>query len=167
MRPNRLYVDTNIFIRLFEGSDALSAALGRVFLLERRSDAKPFLTTSELAFAELFVDPWRESSENKIALYDSWTISNDYIEVGPVDRSVLWSAAILRARHRSRRLPDAIHVATALRFSGCTHFLTADESISGTYELSDSFRGQTFGPASVEVVRPEVAFLQSLVEAEP
>ncbi len=161
--PNRLYVDANIFIRLFEGDDELSAALGALFLFEPKS-AKPFLATSELTLAELLVVPCREGNDQLIGSYDNWTRTNDYLEVGPVDRSVLWAAALLRARYSGLRLPDAIHVATALRFP-CSHFLTADLRLNGTYELYHNHGGLVFGPAATEIVRPEVAFIQGIVES--
>lgn len=161
--PDRLYVDANIFIRLFEGNDDLSAALGELFLREPKG-ARPFLATSELTLAELLVVPCREGNDELIGRYDNWTTTNDYLEVGPVDRSVLWPAAVLRGNYPNLKLPDAIHLATSLRF-GCTHFLTADLRLSGTYQLFHNHWGLLFGPAATEVVRPEIALIQRIVQA--
>lgn len=160
--PNRLYFDTNIFIRLFEGNDELSDALTELLLLEPKGE-KPFVTTSELTLAEMLVAPCRDDNDELIDRYNGWIATNDYLEVGPVDRSVLWAAAVLRGGHASLKLPDAIHVATALRF-GCTHFMTADAGLGGTYELYHTHRGLVFGPASIEIVRPELALVRTVIE---
>jgi predicted nucleic acid-binding protein len=158
--PDRLYIDTNIFIRLFEGRDDVETELGFVFLREPVCDPA-FLLTSELTLAELLVEPVRRNDGQMISRYDGWTTSNQFLEVRPVDRWVLWSAAVLRAAYATLKLPDAIHLATAL-LTGCSHFLTADGKLRGTYELSLQHWGLRIGPASVAIVRPEVGYLQSL-----
>jgi len=158
---DRLYVDANVFIRLFEGNDALAVALGRLFLTERQS-AFLRLATSELTLAELLVLPYRERNDRLIDLYDNWTISNAYLEVGPIDRSVLWYAAVLRAQYRSLKTPDAIHVSTAIGM-GCRQFLTGDERLSDKYELVHSRYGITRGPVSIDIVRPDLKVVEKLV----
>jgi uncharacterized protein len=94
---DRLYVDTNVFIRLFEGSDELSGELARLFLVDR-GERDPFLVTSELTLAELLVDPYRREDEKLIQIYESWTRTNQFIEVGPINRGVLWYAAVARSQ---------------------------------------------------------------------
>ena len=49
---DRLYVDTNVFVRLFESSDEISRLLVELFLAER-TGGETFLATSELTLAEL------------------------------------------------------------------------------------------------------------------
>lgn len=158
---HRLYVDANIFIRLFEGNDELSRTLTDLFLIER-TDKEPFLATSELTLAELLVKPYRESDDQLIDLYDNWTISNPYLEVGPVNRQVLWYAALFRAQHENLKLPDAIHLSTAVGMN-CTHFLSADKRLSERYVVVHNRYGIVKGPAAVEIVRPSIQGVGDIV----
>src|ERR1043165_7565620 len=90
------------------------------------------LVTSELTLSELLVKPLEMQREDLINVYDNWMITNPYLEVGPISRDILFKAALLRARNKSLRLPDAIHVTTAQETS-CRYFLTNDERIKGEY----------------------------------
>lgn len=159
----RLYVDSNIFIRLFEGNDEIATALAELFLLETKRPEQP-LATSELTLAEVLVVPYREQNDRLIDAYDGWTKSNDYLEVGPLDRGVLWYAALLRSQYQSLKLPDAIHVSTAIGMR-CSHFLSADRRLADRYELTHTRHGVTKGPASVEVVHPERDVVDQLIRA--
>ena len=51
MAVSRLYVDANVYIRLFEGTDELSRVLSELFSIDRNSE--PYLATSELTLAEV------------------------------------------------------------------------------------------------------------------
>ena len=158
----RLYVDTNVFIRLFEGSDELVDHLRDLFLAERNG-GKPFLTTSELTLAELLVNPYRRNDDKMIQIYDNWTLTNSALEVGPVNRYVLWYAAVLRSQFQSLKLPDAIHLSTAIGF-GCSHFLTADKGIDDHYELMHQRFGSIKGPVRIDILRPEIDVVKHLVD---
>lgn len=158
MAAIRLYLDANIFIYAFENDDAVAKKLLELVSLE--SIAK-FLVTSEFTLSELMVDPFRKNDERLIDIYDNLTIGNAFIKVGTVTRDVLWHAALLRAEHASLRLPDAIHLSTAMHF-GCTHF-TADRRLKGTYPIWPS-RQVLFGQiAAVLVIRPEISTLDQLI----
>jgi predicted nucleic acid-binding protein len=158
---SRLYVDTNIFIRLFEHNDELSRALTALFTAQR--SGRPFLATSELTLAELLVTPFKEGNDVLIEDYDAWMISNSQLEVSPVVRPVLWYAAILRSQYAALRTPDAIHVSPAMR-TQCSHFLTADKRLTNRYELAPHRYGMVKGPLAVEVVRPAHDVVQQLTE---
>ncbi len=158
---SRLYLDANIFIRIFEGSDDVKAALFEL-LVTCEAHSLPFLTTSELTFAEVLVDPYRRKDEQLIQLYDNWTISNSILEVGPVSREALYYAAVLRALHKSLKLPDAIHLSTAFGFE-CSHFLTSDERLAGEYQLSNTRYGVTKGVLVLKVLRPTIDVIKSLI----
>lgn len=132
-----------------------------MFLVERPGRA-PFLATSELTLAETLVKPYRNSDERLIDRYDSWTISNPYLEVGPVDRQVLRHAAVLRSQYPSLKLPDAIHRSTEVGMN-CTHFLSADERLSDRYELVHNRHGMVKEAEVVEVLRPSVGLVRDIV----
>jgi len=127
----RFYLDTNIFIEVFEGRGPLSELLVQLLTAVENSSRQRFVT-SELALAELLVKPFILQRDDLIQAYDNWTISNSYLEVVPVVRDVLRDAAALRAKDRSLKLPDAIHLTTA-RGTGCRYFLTRDKKIKSQY----------------------------------
>jgi predicted nucleic acid-binding protein len=160
----RLYVDTNILIALGEGTDDISNLLYSL-VDSQAPDEQPFLCTSELSLAELLVRPYREQDETLIQLYDNWIQrQNPWLQVGPVDHQTLWYSAVLRASYRSLKLPDAIHLATAIGFE-CSHFLTADTRIQNRVELFHERRGIRRGPAVLDVVRPDAGTLKAILES--
>lgn len=157
---DRLYLDANALISLGEGS-------GPIFelLLELAESQKPdegFLFTSELTLAELLVRPFRDEDENLIQLYDNWTVSGGWLTVGPVDRDVLWSAALARAENSTIKLPDAIHLSTAVGFR-CTHFLTADKRIPNPVQISNRRFGSTRRSAPLEILRLDEETLRMII----
>lgn len=161
MAAIRLYLDANIFIYAFENDDVVAKKL--LELISLNSAAKPpFLVTSELALAELLVDPFRKNNERLIEIYDNLTIGNAFIMIGAVSRDVLWHAALLRAQHISLRLPDAVHISTALHF-GCTHFLTADMRLKETYSIAPNRHVTSGLTAQILTARPVVPMLDQLI----
>lgn len=157
---NRLYLDTNIFIALGEGTDAISALL--FDLIARQMPEERFLFTSELSLAELLVHPYRERNEELISLYDNWITSGGWLTAGPVNRSVLLSAALIRAQYGSIKLPDAIHLSTAIGFE-CTHFLTADKRLPSEIRIRHERWGSSQGPAEISVLKLEPDVLRHLI----
>jgi predicted nucleic acid-binding protein len=158
---SRLYVDANIFIYAFEGNGDLGAALIRLLTIEGK--VAPFLVTSELTLAEVLVAPYRNRDNRLIDLYDRWTVPSPRLTVDPVSRPVLWYAAVLRSQYTSLRLPDAIHLSTAMLMN-CSHFLTGDTRLSSKYELLHHRYGIQKGPLSIEVMRPQPDLVQQLIE---
>jgi predicted nucleic acid-binding protein len=154
MAPPRLYVDANIFIRLLEGNDELASAIGTLF--SQAWNRRIALVTSELTLAEVLVIPIRAGLDRSVARYDSLIRSNAALETNAIDRATLHSAAALRASYRALKLPDAIHLATAL-WSGCDRFLTADMKLDGNY---------TEAGRSVAMVRPDDASIRALAAGE-
>jgi predicted nucleic acid-binding protein len=160
---DRFYVDANVIIRLIEGSDELSNALSRLFVSQTES-ARPRFATSQLTMAKVLVVPYRDGNDRLIDLYDNWMRGSPYIEVGPIDRSVLWYAAVLRSQHRHLKLPDAIHISTAIGMN-CSHILSADERLRDKYELVHKRYGILRGPAIVEVLRPDIETIETLTQS--
>ncbi|MFG1458067.1 PIN domain-containing protein [Xanthobacter sp. VTT E-85237] len=130
----RIYLDTNVFIDVFEGQGPISRALEALFLAEGDWKLQP-LVTSELTLSELLVKPLETRRAELVSVYDNWTITNDQIEVVPVVRRVLHTAAEIRAKEKSMKLPDAIHVASAVAV-GCRFFLTRDTTLWTPPEIS-------------------------------
>ncbi len=147
----RVYLDTNVFITMAEGDDDLASALYAM-----ASEAPPderFLCTSELTLAELIVHPYVNQNEPLLELYDNWiTPGSGWLDVRPVDRVVLRGAAKVRHFSASIKLPDAIHLSTALE-TRCTHFLTGDKRIPDQITIADQMGGQTGTTTSLETLR--------------
>lgn len=162
MEVGRLYLDANILIALGEGKDEVAELLTELVTL-REPGPTPFLCTSELTLAEILVGPYRDDNDELIDRYDGWLISGGFMEVGPVHRSTLWYAAVIRAAYKSLKLPDAIHVSTAIGF-GCTHMLTADTRLPALIELTHQRYGVIKGPATLKMLKAEPATLRQLIE---
>jgi predicted nucleic acid-binding protein len=117
--------------------------------------------------AELVVDPLKKNNERLIELYDNISIGNAFILVGAVTRETLWHAAELRSEFLSLRLPDAIHLSTAMHF-GCTQFLTADTRLKETYSIAPNRLVPPQLAAEISILRPEISVLDRVVaEVEP
>jgi predicted nucleic acid-binding protein len=164
-----IYCDTNVFIYGTEGADnsPIRLAITSLFLAEQANKA-PVLKTSLLTISELRVHPYKEKDAKLESDYRVFWHTNDFLEVGPIDLNILLNAAELRASYPGLKLPDAIHLATALAF-GCDVFLTADEGIKGDYVLdfrdSHPFHtGLTKRRGSIEIVYLSVASIGQLIE---
>lgn len=156
----RLYVDTNVLVSLGEGSDEISRAI--LDLVGTIMPDEEFLFTSELTLAELLVVPQREKNEDLIRLYDNWIQPEGWLIAKPVDKPVLWGASLIRATYPSIKLPDAIHVSTAMRH-GCNHILSADKRLPREMEVTIMQDGHLIGIAKVEVVLLTVDSLAEIV----
>ncbi len=117
----RLYVDTNILIYAVEGARPEALAL-----LEAVDAGVIAVVTSELTLAEVLVAPLRNGQQDIAATYEALLGCDESgrLDVVPVSRTVLMESARLRATVGGK-LPDAIHVATALT-EGCGFLLTED-----------------------------------------
>jgi predicted nucleic acid-binding protein len=119
------YLDTNVLIYAFEGRSVFAEAV-RGIASAIDEGTRSFLT-SELTLAELLVDPLRKGDPARARVYRQYLRTRPHFEVVPVSRAVLVEAARLRGA-TSLKLPDAMHVATAL-VHGCGAFLTNDARI--------------------------------------
>lgn len=162
MEVDRLYLDANILIALGESKGEIPDLLTEL-VAQQKPTPIPFLCTSELTLAEILVLPYRESDDELIERYDGWLTTGSFMEVGPVDRSVLWYAAMLRADYKTIKLPDAIHISTAIGF-GCTHMLTADSRLPDTIEMMHHRLGISKGFATLNILRPEAQTLRHIIK---
>jgi predicted nucleic acid-binding protein len=127
-----IYLDTNLFIIMFERDDRTSKDGWAV--LDAINHDQVTGVTSELAIAELLPKPIATADEGLEHAYIELFASALLFAV-PVSRPILLSAARLRASDKSLKLPDAIHVATALStYCGCV--LTEDLRINSPDELT-------------------------------
>lgn len=118
----KVYLDANIFIYVVEGPVQVTTMPGPLF--ERIEHGEVQAITSELTLAEVLVKPLREAKGQFYQEYLNLLSGQAAITMATVTRGVLLEAANLRSMHRLR-LPDAIHVATAL-LSGCGTLLSND-----------------------------------------
>ncbi|RST86830.1 PIN domain-containing protein [Aquibium carbonis] len=165
MEIKRLYLDANILILLGEGKDERASLLTELAVGQETSST-PFLCTSELTLAELLVKPYREQDDRLIQQYESWMTPGGFMEIGPVHSSALRYAAVLRSQYGSIKLPDAIHLSTAIGF-GCSHFLSGDTRIPDRIELFHTRWGLTRGPSILDVLRPDPDVLRTITRSEP
>ncbi|MDX7949770.1 PIN domain-containing protein [Lichenihabitans sp. Uapishka_5] len=121
-----IYLDTNVFIAAFETTGTLSEAAWDILHAVTSGDLHA--STSELTLAELLVKPLRLGSDLMVELYTGLITTGGSLSVLPVDRAVLVRSAQIRKSQLGVKLPDAIHLATALG-TGCSCFVTDDRRL--------------------------------------
>lgn len=129
MGPNvssgRVYLDANVFIAMLESPT--TSPLWKIYGGSRELEVPH--VTSELTLAEICVKPIRDQDWDRYNFYNEVVETKpDLHEVVPVTRQILCDAANIRATIASVRLPDAIHLATALSCD-CAVFLTNDHRL--------------------------------------
>lgn len=159
----RLYLDTNVFVRAFEGTDDVSAALRR--LLGRTHVGKAFLVTSQLTLAEAIQKPYADGNDTLVETYKNWLIEGtNTLTIGQIRVDVLYYSAVLRNHYKSMRLPDAIHASTAFAMEA-THLVTADKGFPASLQLVHTRYGWSRASAEIAVVAPTPDFLRTIEEA--
>jgi predicted nucleic acid-binding protein len=130
-RDRRIYFDANAFIYAIEGSDEISALLHSVFAALRQQAKSAY--TSEFTLAEVL--PKANIVQRRS--YLTLILHSGLIDLLPVTRDVLIESADYRkslaqpspeARRSMPKLPDAIHVVTAVH-AGCNTFLSFDRGL--------------------------------------
>jgi predicted nucleic acid-binding protein len=121
----RLYFDTNIFIYALEGFPDYADDIKELF--SAVDSSKLSAVTSELTLAETLVKPFVDSDLQRQEMYRNVLKNSEALTVVPVSREILIESARLRSVS-SLRLPDAIHLSTALA-AGCSSFVTNDRKI--------------------------------------
>jgi predicted nucleic acid-binding protein len=115
----RLYLDANVFIYAVEGDASLSDPLREFF--GRLRQKKGIAVTSELTLAEVL--PKARSIDR--SSYFDLIVHGGIVDLVPVSRDVLLETAEYRRSAGMPKLPDAIHVVTALQ-AGCRRILSRD-----------------------------------------
>jgi predicted nucleic acid-binding protein len=162
---SRIYLDANILIAAVGGdakSDIALPLLDIIGSVRPGYEVVPFVT-SELTLAETLVRAIRNGDERQEEAFDNALTSSGWLETVPVSRGILWAAASLRARHPGLRLPDAIHMATALS-ADCPHVLTADTGLTGLYRAGAFRNGEWVeGTNITTIIRPDVETLNAIL----
>jgi predicted nucleic acid-binding protein len=112
------------------------------------SGTKNVLVTSELSLVEVLVKPlegfWGRArtdevpdSRDQYEWYNENLIANGIlVRTLPIERRTLLEAALIRAKIKSMKTPDAIHAATAFD-AQCAYFITGDVRLArGIQQLS-------------------------------
>jgi predicted nucleic acid-binding protein len=147
-----IYLDTNVFIAAFEQESALAEMAAGLI----SGTTLPHLggvVTTEMTLAELLVVPFRRADNTLVAFYTRLLSSEGTVDLRPASRETFLMAARLRSETPALKLPDAVHLATAM-LSGCTHMLTADQGIKPS--------GREDYPT---ILRPDEPTLTSLIES--
>jgi predicted nucleic acid-binding protein len=117
-----IYIDTNIFISMIECEDPFSSSL-RDFFTSLESNNQ-VLVTSELTLAECLIGAFKKSSDELVNIYTTLLQESDILQIVPVSRDILKSAALYSAKNNIK-LPDSIHIVTAIG-TDCTVFFSND-----------------------------------------
>lgn len=125
MRRERYYVDTNVVIAIVEGSEQLSDT--QFEFVARVDNGECEALTSELTLAECLAKPMADRNAALVETYLHFLDNRQNFPVVPVSRTTWIAAARLRGE-QGIRLPDALHLASAVE-TGCSVFLTNDRRI--------------------------------------
>lgn len=117
-----IYVDTNAVIYRVERIEPFLTASAPLW--DALDAGQVSMVTSDLTLLEVLVKPLREGKTNLVSLYRTVLLRTVGLTSLPVSRSILESAAQLRAATKLKT-PDAIHAATALAH-GSTLFVSND-----------------------------------------
>jgi len=122
----RHYLDSNVIISVVEATSAYGVAQSR--FIGQIDAGEVEAVTSELTLAECLVKPLAERNLNAVKAFMAFLDGRQELPVLPIDRAILLNAARLRAE-LGNKLPDAIHVVTALS-AACDKFVTSDKRIA-------------------------------------
>lgn len=120
-----VYLDANVFVYAVEGFPEHQAFIDELF--RSIDDGHVSAVTRKLTLAEVLIKPLESERHDVAAIYEELLRSSEHLNVVPIDRAILASAA----RHRANlgiKLPDAIHVATAIAI-GCEVPLANDQKL--------------------------------------
>lgn len=128
----KVYFDANCIIYLLERSASWEAlVVSRIVSLRAAGDE---LAVGDLCRAECLVGPFKNGDTGLEARYRAFFADPDVICL-PITAAILERAARLRANHPSIKLPDAIHLATAIEH-GCGAFVTGDARLAACTEIA-------------------------------
>ena len=121
----RVHLDSNILIYFIEKNPKYHALIIPIFRWIDEGRLKA--VSSTLSVLEVLVHPLRQNRPDLAADYRTILLGNPNLTIVSVDTAVAELGASLRATS-SYRIPDAIHLATALK-CGAEIFLTNDRRL--------------------------------------
>lgn len=127
----RVALDTPVFIYSFENEPTFSLVAGEVFSAIENGRAAG--VTSVLSLSEISVYPHAQGNPELARVYELRLFGFPNLSVQSVDRRIARTAAWIRGEH-GFRLPDAVHLATALEF-GADSFITNDRRLRQFVDL--------------------------------
>lgn len=128
----RLYIETAPLIYYVETHPAYLARMDAIIEMVENRPIRTF--SSVITLAEVLIQPLRMGDKSLEQEYREILVNSGGYRLIPITVRVAESAADLRARY-NLRIPDALHVASALR-TGCDAFLTNDIGIKRVTELT-------------------------------
>ena len=128
----RIGLDTTVLIYALEPPSPFNAAAQAVLAAVDQGLLNAVVST--LLIAELLVRPYRAGEEKLVAGYLRYFETSTHLDVIAPGVSICRLAAQLRASTTALKLPDAIHIATALE-SNASAFVTNDASLRSTGPL--------------------------------
>ena len=124
-----LYLDTAIVVYLVEQPVPFGAqACAKIAALQPTA-----LTVSELVRLEVLVVPRRNNDLAREQEFHDFFRQNA-LPLRPLDRAVMDTAINLRAKYRTLKTPDAIHLATAIE-AQCDLFVSNDAKLRQVSEI--------------------------------
>jgi predicted nucleic acid-binding protein len=132
-----VYLDTMAFIFAIEGEPSVAEPAKRLFEALRTHPG--IGVTSELTLAEVLAGSEVPHSPPIKRAYLDLIVWSKFLDLVPISRDVLYESADLRFAHREShgkklKLPDAIHLVTAIRRK-CQFFVSADQGIRPPVEM--------------------------------
>jgi predicted nucleic acid-binding protein len=127
LRGRSVYLDANVFIYALEDLPPWSSRAQTLLGMVETGECTA--ATSELTLAECLVRPLQLRLEQAVQTYAQSLQTRAHLTLVPVRREILVEASRVRAE-RGLKLPDAIHVATALWHRSDT-FVTNDIRLGG------------------------------------
>ncbi len=132
IRGKNVYLDTNILIYLMEGYETHWQNLKTLGESIQTGEAK--IVTSEMTLCEILVKPFKDGNLKAVQTYRDFLEDDSFIELKPTSREIYLKASLYRAEF-GLKMPDAIHVATAVH-TDCEVFITNDHRIRGPRSLA-------------------------------
>ena len=127
-----VYFDTNIFIYLLEHHSDLGEVC--LSIVQSAVDKELDGYSGDLVLAELLVKPLKDNNARAVKAVKDLFLIETRIELLPHKRSTFETAALLCANYKIK-LPDALHIATAIE-NHIEVFLTNDREIPSIPEIT-------------------------------
>lgn len=125
LRGCRVYFDVNPIIYFIEQNSSFFTAVTPIFEMLGRGEILAY--TSEFSLAEILIKPIRDDLSDVIHAHKELLLDPQLFTLTKVTRETFLEAAQLGGKS-GMRIPDAIHVASALE-NHCQFFITNDQKI--------------------------------------